>query len=625
MKIIVLDSESDNLWKEATKLHVVAWTEDGETYHHTNDYETMRELLNDKDTRVVCHNAIRHDLPTFNKLLGLSLDHTKFIDTLALSWYLNFERDKHGLEGYGIDYGVPKPKVEDWTNLTYEEYAHRCVEDVKINWRLWKDLEGSLLKLYGKQEDAYRLIDYLGFKMDCAREAEEVGVKLDVERAQRNYDELEQMQEEKFQELVKAMPKQPVYKTFKRPAQQFKKDGAMTEAWKKWLNTLYQAEKPSDYEGAEVEMIVDWEDANPNSDTQVKDWLNKLGWEPLTWKYDKNKKTGVEKRIPQIRYPSNHAEAGHLCDSVVRLKEKAPSVEILEGLTVIRHRKAFFKALLDSHKDGWLVASVAGLTNTFRFKHSKPLANIPKVDKPWGKELRGCLIAPDGFDLVGSDMVSLEDTTKRHYMKPYDPTYVEEMSKEGFDPHLNLAVFAGAITEEDAERHAKGEVNLKPIRTKYKAANYSCVYGVGAAKLAREIGVSQKEAAAIIKAYWERNFSVTKATESFKVKIAGNYMWLQNPVSGFWHNLRSEKDRFSTANQSTGVYCFDNWLYYCRQAKIKIAMQFHDEVGFYVPEATSTFIGDVLKGAIKKTNDKLKLNVLLDVDVQVGKNYAETH
>jgi hypothetical protein len=149
MKIIVLDSESDGLWKEATKLHVVAWTEDGETYHHTNDYEVIRELLNGWDTRIVCHNAIRHDLPTFNKLLGMKLDYNKFIDSLALSWYLNFDRDKHGLESYGIEYGVPKPKVDDWSNLSYEEYAHRCVEDVKINWKLWKDLERKLGSLYG--------------------------------------------------------------------------------------------------------------------------------------------------------------------------------------------------------------------------------------------------------------------------------------------------------------------------------------------------------------------------------------------------------------------------------------------------------------------------------------------
>ena len=210
-------------------------------------------------------------------------------------------------------------------------------------------------------------------------------------------------------------------------------------------------------------------------------------------------------------------------------------------------------------------------------------------------------------------------------MKPYDPTYVEEMSKPGFDPHLNLAVFAGAVTEFEVEQHNKGLLNLKPIRSKFKAANYSCVYGVGATKLAREIGVSVPEAAKIIKAYWERNHSVTKATESFTVKIVGNHMWLFNPVSKFWYNLRSEKDRFSTANQSTGVYCFDTWLYFCRQAKVKVAMQFHDEVGFYVPKTTSEFAESIVKGAINKTNDLLKLNILLDVDVKVGSNYAETH
>lgn len=121
MKIIVLDSESDGLWKEATKLHVVAWTEDGEVYNHTNDYSVMRDLLCDPDTRIVAHNAVRHDLPTFNKILGLDLKYTKFIDSLALSWYLNFDRSSHGLEGYGIEYGVPKPKVEDWEGLTKDE------------------------------------------------------------------------------------------------------------------------------------------------------------------------------------------------------------------------------------------------------------------------------------------------------------------------------------------------------------------------------------------------------------------------------------------------------------------------------------------------------------------------
>jgi hypothetical protein len=149
MRIIVLDSEGDGLWDTCTKLHVVAWTEDGKTFNHTHNYDEMRDLLSTPETKFVAHNAIRHDLPVFNKILGLNLTYLHFIDSLALSWYINFERNKHGLESYGIDYNILKPQVDDWEGLSPEEYAHRCTEDVKINWKLWKELERKLGALYG--------------------------------------------------------------------------------------------------------------------------------------------------------------------------------------------------------------------------------------------------------------------------------------------------------------------------------------------------------------------------------------------------------------------------------------------------------------------------------------------
>ena len=43
---------------------------------------------------------------------------------------------------------------------------------------------------------------------------------------------------------------------------------------------------PLHFDG-EVEVIKKWEDPNPNSTDQVKDWLYSLGWEPCTFKYDK--------------------------------------------------------------------------------------------------------------------------------------------------------------------------------------------------------------------------------------------------------------------------------------------------------------------------------------------------
>ena len=147
MNIIVLDSESDGLAYECTKLHVLSWTEDGETYHSTGDYDDMGAVINSADL-LVAHNSIRHDMVVFNRILGVPMDYRKWVDTLALSWFLYPERNKHGLEAWGEDLGVSKPKVDDWQNLSFEEYAHRCEADVAINWRLWGKMKKRLEEVY---------------------------------------------------------------------------------------------------------------------------------------------------------------------------------------------------------------------------------------------------------------------------------------------------------------------------------------------------------------------------------------------------------------------------------------------------------------------------------------------
>jgi len=49
------------------------------------------------------------------------------------------------------------------------------------------------------------------------------------------------------------------------------------------------------------------------------------------------------------------------------------------------------------------------------------------------------------------------------------------------------------------------------------------------------------------------------------------------------------------------------------------------EISLIIPEdQTNTYV-DILKLAIKRTNEKLKLNVYIDIDIQVGKNYKEVH
>ena len=229
--------------------------------------------------------------------------------------------------------------------------------------------------------------------------------------------------------------------------------------------------------------------------------------------------------------------------------------------------------------------------------------------------------------LCGADVSSLESCTKRHLMWEYDPDYVTEMSKEGFDEHLDLAKHASKITQEDIDRYARGGApELKPLRSKFKATNYSAIYGVGTPKLARETGMTQREAQELLKAYWERNWAVEKLSKDQYVKtLKDGSMWLKNPVSGFYYSLRYDKDRFSTLNQGLGVYIFDLWVANMRKLGVKVSAQMHDEVLFAVPKGSEVSVEQCLHDAIKRVNETLKLNVMIDVDVKFGGSYAEVH
>ena len=479
-------------------------------------------------------------------------------------------------------------------------------------------------------EDQWRIIHYLNFKMDCLADQENIGLAIDKEKILGYIETLTNQKDPIIASLKEAMPKVPIYRVKSKPKVTHKKDGTLSKHGEEWYRLLRQNKLPINYDG-DLQIKTGEEEANPGSSTQVKDWLFSLGWEPCTFKYVRDKATGDERQVEQVRYSSpSHPRKGELTDSVLRLKEKDPAIEYLEKITVINHRIGVFEGFLNSERKDrdypYVVASAGGFTNTLRFKHRSPVANLPKVGKPWGEEIRGAIVAKKGKVYIGSDMVSLESTTKRHYMFPYDPGYVEEMSHPDFDEHLDLAVKAGRATPEEVLKHVRGEISLKAIRDPFKTVNYSAIYGVGVAKLAREGGFSKTEASTLLSTYWERNWSIKEVVKEQYVKtLKDGTMWLKNPVSGFYHSLRYEKDIFSTLNQSTGVYCFDSFVAYSRALGVQIPMQYHDEILVECDEDKVEETKALLHKAIDKTNEKVKLNVKLGIDYNVGTNYASVH
>ena len=609
----VFDIETDGF--NPTKIHVLSYTNEEGEIQSTFDYEEMREFFLNADT-LIGHNIVRYDAPVVEKILDIKLD-ARLIDTLPLAWYINHHLQKHGLAQYGEMYGVPKPKIDDWEGLTPQEYKHRCEEDVKINTRLWRDLNIKLNKLYPDVGIKDRFIDYMTFKMECAREQEALQWKLDVDKAEAHLATWESLRAEKTELLSDAMPRKIVTAVRNKPKVMHKKDGSLSSNGEKWVELCKEQKQPETTQSLTVK--VGEERANPNSTDQVKDWLFSLGWQPRTYKFLRDKVTGDTRKLEQVRKDAD------LCRSVKVLADKEPAINLLDGLSVLSHRIGVIKSMVNLQVDGYVQANIAGLTNTLRFKHAKPLVNLPAIDKPYGKEIRGCLTCPEGYTLCGADMTSLEDTTKRHYMKPLDPEYVEEMSKEGFDPHLDLAKHAGIITQEDIDKHNSGERSLSSLRKNYKVVNYSATYGVGSSTLSRNTGMNKDEAKVLLEAFWSRNWSVEKVANTVRTRDLFGSMWLLNPVSKFWYSLRSDKDKFSTLNQGTGVFCFDSWVSLCRRYGIKTIGQFHDEIIALVSEGEEEQTKVTMEQAIENLNNNLELNVPLGVDAQFGKTYADIH
>lgn len=614
----VFDIEADGL--TPTKIHCLS-VFNGKL-KSTSSYEHMRKFFTSAKV-LVGHNISRYDIPAVEKLLGIKVT-ARIVDTLALSWYLEPDRLKHGLADWGEDFGIPKPLVEDWEDQPIEVYIHRCEEDVKINTKLWLRQWKQLVKLYGSEEGAWRLIDYLSFKMKCAADQEKFRWKLDILKCKSVVEQLMAEKEKKLVELTLAMPKVPVKASKSKPAKLYLKGGVkkLSVAGESWFALLREQGLPADYEGV-VEYIKDWKEPNPGSTDQVKSWLYSLGWEPQTFQYKRDKITGDVRKIPQVQ--QDKTKGPGLCKSVKKLYDKEPKLEVLDGLSILTHRISVLNGFLDNVDDeGYVRAEVQGLTNTLRFKH-RVVVNLPGVDKPYGADVRGCLVAPEGYELCGSDMSSLEDRTKQHWMWPYDPEYVREMMTDDFDPHLDLAQFAGELTPLQVAMHKAKEEDHGAVRKVYKGVNYAAVYGAGPPTIARTAGVPLHKGEKLLEAYWKRNWSVKRIAEDCTVKTCHGKKWLFNPVSELWYVLRFEKDRFSTLNQGTGVWCFDKWV---EQIKLKgppVIGQFHDEVVLLVSKGKREKLTKYLKDCIKKVNELLQLNRELDCSVDFGSSYADIH
>ncbi len=316
-------------------------------------------------------------------------------------------------------------------------------------------------------------------------------------------------------------------------------------------------------------------------------------------------------------------------DVLEELAEDYPVVaDVLEYRMLAKLKSTYCDGLLKVIGEDGRIRSTLNQTETRtgRISSQDPnLQNIP-VRSELGRELRKFFIAKSGSVLLDADYSQIELRVLAHFA---DDKNMIDAFNSGEDIHT--------IT-------ASQVFNMPPqmvtplMRTRAKAVNFGIVYGIGAFSLAKDIGVTRKEADAYIKGYLN-NFSgvdeymknvVAKAREDgFVSTLFARRRYLPElTASNKMLQAFGERVARNMPIQGTAADIIKIAMVrvYRRlkdeNMKSKLIMQVHDEL---IVEATEDEKDKAAKILSEEMRNACKMSVELTADVGEGKTWFEAH
>jgi DNA polymerase-1 len=253
------------------------------------------------------------------------------------------------------------------------------------------------------------------------------------------------------------------------------------------------------------------------------------------------------------------------------------------------------------------------------------LQNIP-IRTPEGRRIREAFVAEPGHLLLSADYSQIELRVLAHLSG--DPTLIDTF-RRGEDVHdrTSREIFGPLSAVPPAEQ-----------RRISKMVNYALLYGKTAFTLAKDIGVSRKEAEAFIEAYFARypkvrsfiDETIARARETGHVRtLLGRLRRLPDLRSkNFPVRMEAERQAMNTPVQGSAADLIKQAMIdlhrelASRKMRSRLILQIHDELLLEVPEAEAegarALVTEVMEGA-------LKLDVPLVADARLGRSWAEVH
>ena len=263
---------------------------------------------------------------------------------------------------------------------------------------------------------------------------------------------------------------------------------------------------------------------------------------------------------------------------------------------------------------------------TGRLSSDNPnLQNIP-IRTELGSQLRAYFVAKPGCVLVDADYSQIELRILAHIT---GDEHMQQAFLNGEDIHRSTAAKIYGIPQKEVTSR---------LRSSAKAINFGIMYGKGAYSLAKDIGVTVKEADAFLKnylaafpkvsGYMDKTIADAKAvgyvstlfgrrralpelsSSNFNVRSSGERMARNTPIQGtaadviklamvrVWKRLRDEK------------------------MESRLILTVHDELIVEAPQAEAEKAAQILR---EEMEGCVQYAVPLSTDVHAGKNWLEAH
>jgi DNA polymerase-1 len=266
------------------------------------------------------------------------------------------------------------------------------------------------------------------------------------------------------------------------------------------------------------------------------------------------------------------------------------------------------------------------VASTGRLSSTDPnLQNIP-VRTPEGRRIRQAFIAAPECLILAADYSQIELRIMAHLSGDEG---LKAAFESGEDIHRATAaeVFGVALKKVSAEE-----------RRSAKAINFGLIYGMSAFGLGRQLGIPRREAQAYVDLYFSRYPGVKQFMDETRERardrgyvetVFGRRLYLPEIKSqNAARRQYAERTAINAPMQGTAadiikraMITLHRWLEESG-AQARMIMQVHDELVFEVAETAATEVQAVV---IEQMEAAADLNVPLQVDAGVGKNWDEAH